>query len=253
MNKKFIKFFVLSASLFFSFSLFDQSASAMTNEIQENVTQPTTVQSEAEKEQVNKKLELVDQYIKSKPKNLSRSYGSNVTVLFATCVQKYGTYCGPGAAYNATNAANSQDVFAKSLQTGPNGTAFPGNWAGTLNAWRPGNDYKCLSVPGGRYDTIFNWKKKLLDCIIYTIDNSYPVVADCHITTNSNTRIHPGYSYARDTWHYVTVGGYNDYANSDNSKILISDSHPSTSTIPRTYWTSLPKLAYATIDRGIVW
>ncbi len=251
MNKKSIKLLILSATLIFSFSLFTTpSVKAADNEIKENVVQPTTIQSETEIKQAEEKLKLVDSYVKSKAKHQTRSYGSSATASFATCVQNYGNYCGPATAFNATNAANSQEVFARALKTDENGTPFPGTWAEMLNAWRPGNGYQGFWA--NRYGSLSNWRTKLKDCIIYTIDKGYPVVADCHIT-DSSSRLHPGYSYATDSWHYVTVGGYDDYPNTIPAQVLISDSHPNTATIPRTYWTSLDKLASATMVRGIIW
>lgn len=69
-----------------------------------------------------------------------------------------------------------------------------------------------------------DWRNTVKNSIIYTIDKGAPVVADCHITNSSN-RLHPAYSYATNTYHYVGVVGYDDRPNIIPAEVLIVDSN----------------------------
>ena len=130
-------------------------------------------------------------------------------------------------------------------------TPFPGTWKTTLDTDRPGNNY--TAKKGISYSTLTSWTNELRNSIIYTIDKGYPVIADCLITTDTNTKIHSGYDYqtsSKSTYHYVVVVGYDDTVSP--MKLKIVDSHPFTS-IPTTYWTTVSKLGAATKSLGIMW
>lgn len=177
------------------------------------------------------------------------SYGDvRMISSYCTALQEVWNWCGPGAAYNAVNGVRSQAFLASSLGVGPSGgTPFPGNWTATLNEWRHGNNY---TVTQASSYSSSDWRSKLKDSIIYTIDKGYPVIADCYINNDSN-RIHSAYWYATDTYHYVVVVGYDDLPSTIPAKVCIVDSNQR---IPdRIYWTTLDKLSAATKPLGIVW
>ena len=223
--------------------------------IEQESLQELTKQSEKDRLAAESKMKLTDEYAKTKKKQekksvVLRSAGSSKTISrYATEEQQESNWCGPAAAYNATNGAHTQMQYASDLLTKMYGwTPFPGTWKGVLNTDRPGNNYE--AIKGANYSDLVDWTNKLRNSIIYTIDKGYPVIADCHITSDTSTRIHSGYSYATDTKHYVVVIGYNDTVSP--MKVRIVDSHTSDD-IPATYWTTVDKLGAATKDFGIVW
>ncbi|WP_294156112.1 C39 family peptidase [uncultured Clostridium sp.] len=151
------------------------------------------------------------------------------------------------------NSVNKEEsLIATDLLTNMYGsTPFPGTWKTTLDTDRPGNNY--TAKKGISYSTLTSWTNELRNSIIYTIDKGYPVIADCLITTDTNTKIHSGYDYqtsSKSTYHYVVVVGYDDTVSP--MKLKIVDSHPFTS-IPTTYWTTVSKLGAATKSLGIMW
>lgn len=231
---------------------------------QENV-QAVTELSAKERLEAEAKIKLADEYIKTKTKPTTLSnktsttgtyatlattgYGyANTLSNYATVKQQQGNWCGPAAAYNATNGRRTQTAYATDLLTNMYGsTPFPGTWAYVLNTDKPGNNYSAIWA-----HDYSDWRSRLKNSIIYTIDKGYPVIADCHITTDTNTRIHSGYSYATDTKHFVVVVGYDDRPATNPAEVLIVDSNTKT-TIPVQFWTTLDKLKAATQDYGIIW
>lgn len=211
---------------------------------EQSISEPT----EEEKVASEAKIKLADEYSKNKSK--LRGYGSLVTLptsLYQTSVQQNWNWCGPAAAYNAMNGKRTQTQYSYDLLTDGNGTRFPGTWKYVLDTDRPGNNYTATWGSGYSYS---DWKAKLKNSIIYTIDQRYPVVADCRITSNSSTWLHPGYSYATNTYHYVAVVGYDDQITP--AEALIVDSNTAQS-LPIKYWTTIDKLASATNELGIMW
>ncbi|MGN0144928.1 MAG: C39 family peptidase [Clostridium sp.] len=222
------------------------SAYADTNETPAFSNPPEIVElSDEEQRENDEKLKLAEEY--AIRKELTRGYGSRKVVPMSPVAQEKGYWCGPAAAYCATRGANSQANFATLLGTTKNGTNFSSAWKTVLNNFLPGNNYTLMSA-----SNYSNWRSKLKDSIIYTIDKGYPVIADCHITSNSDTWLCNGYSYATNTWHYVTVAGYDDLPNTNPAQVYIGDSNTA-SGISRRYWTSLDKLKAATSDMGIIW
>lgn len=232
------------------------------NVVQADTTETPSYQSEEqiktklteeEKRANEEKLKLAEEYYKAKIEGNNEgtnilSEGDSKSVTFKPVAQEKGYYCGPATAYSVTNGATSQSNFAKELGTETSQqTYFPGKWTATLNKYKPGNNYTASWA-----SSYSDWRKKLKQSIIFTIDNGYPIVADCHITSDSSTWLSDGYKYATDTYHYVTVGGYNDYENTIPAKVLIGDSNTH-SGIDRKYWTTLDKITSATKDYGIIW
>lgn len=232
------------------------SVNTINNQIQnsnyEETTQLITEQTQEEILEGQNKMKLAEEY--STQKKLSKNYGTLKTLSsYKTAVQEQGHWCGPAAAYNATNAAANQLGFANFLGTSKtNGTPFPGSWASTLNFTKPGNNY--VAIKASDYS---DWRAKLKDAIIYTIDKGYAVIADCLIKSNdSSTWIHSNYSYVGnrgyDCYHYVAVVGYDDNPNTIPAEVLIVDSNTN-QTLPIKYWTTVDKLKAATESLGIVW
>ena len=243
---------VLSGIIFTGTSQTVQADTTETPSYQ-SVEQEKTTSTKKEKNSNEKKLKLAEDYYKTKSKSKSgaialRDYGETNTVSFKPVAQQKGYYCGPATAYSVTNGAASQDTFANELGTNKsNQTPFPGTWTATLNKYRPGNNYTVA-----RASSYSDWRDKLKRCIIFTIDNGYPIAADCHITTDSDTWLSSGYDYAQSTYHYVTVGGYDDNEDTVPAEVLIGDSNTHAG-ISRRYWTTLDKLTAATEDFGIIW
>ena len=209
--------------------------------------QVITELTEEERLAGEEKLKLAEEYAKNRSK--LKSYGSIKTLTrYQTVVQQQGNWCGPASAYNATNGVRTQMAYAQDLLTNMYGsTPFPGTWAYVLNTDKPGNNY--TAIWASNYS---DWRAKLKDAIIYTIDKGYPVIADCRITTDTSTHLHSGYSYATNTYHYVAVVGYDDRPDIIPAEVLVVDSntHPN---LPIKYWTTVDKLKEATRELGIVW
>lgn len=214
------------------------------NEMNEQVITELT---DGERLAGEEKLRLAEEYVKSKSR--LRGYGSIKTLYnYQAVVQQQGNWCGPAAAYNATNGIRTQQAYAQDLLTNMYGsTPFPGTWTYVMNTDKPGNNYAAIWA-----SSYSDWRSKLKDAIIYTIDKGYPVIADCRITTDTSTHLHPGYSYATNTYHYVAVVGYDDRPDIIPAEVLIVDSntHPN---LPIKYWTTVDKLKEATRELGIVW
>lgn len=247
MNKKILGSMLLT-SLVINFVGLNNTISVKAVEIPNEVkVQEITSQTEEEKEASKQKGEEAESYVNRK--KMLRSYDSRKIVSrYGTGVQERWNWCGPATAYNIIQKGN-QANSARQLGTPRNsGTPFPGNWTVHLNLNRPGNNYQAMWA-----HDYTDWRSKLKNCIIYTVDKGHPLVADCHITADKSTQIHKNYSYATNTWHYVAIVGYDDLPNTIPAKVLISDTHPNTKEIPRVYWTTLDKVTKATLERGIIW
>lgn len=230
-----------------------KAASINTSSNNQESLQGLTEQSEADRLAAESKVKLSEEYVKTKKhksKNMLDSAGASKTISkYATEEQQQAPWRDPAAAYNASAGAHTQMQYASDLLTNMYGwTPFPGTWKGVMNTDRPGNNYEALK--GANYSDIVDWTNKVRNSIIHTIDKGYPVIADCNITTDTNTRIHSGYSYATNTKHYVVVIGYNDSVSP--MKVRIVDSHTSDE-IPAVYWTTVDKLSAATKPFGIIW
>lgn len=247
MKKKILRLIFL-ISLSINFVVVNNEINTNAIEVPNEVkVQETTIQTEEEKESSKQKVAEAEKYIKRK--SMLRSYGSRKIVSkYGTGVQEKWNWCGPATAYNIIQKGNQANSARQLATPKDSGTPFPGNWAVHLNLNRPGNNYQAMWAHDYK-----DWRSKIKNCIIYTVDKGYPLVADCHITADKSTQIHKNYSYATDTWHYVSIVGYDDLPNTIPAKVLISDPHPDTGKIPRVYWTTLDKVTKATLDRGIVW
>ncbi|WP_418223243.1 C39 family peptidase [Clostridium isatidis] len=209
-----------------------------------NISEPTEEEIAASEE----KIKLAEEYENNKITPFGYGYLVTLpTTKYKTAVQQRWNWCGPAAAYNAMNGKRTQTQYSYDLVTGDNGTNFPGTWKYVLDTDRPGNNYTATWGSGYSYS---DWKAKLKNSIIYTIDRGYPVIADTNITSNSSTWLHPGYSYATNTYHYVAVVGYDDQITVPEA--LIVDSNTASS-LPIKYWTTIDKLASATKNLGIMW
>jgi|GEM_PF-3847952 len=222
----------------------DENIQTNSREMNEQVITQLT---EEERLAGEEKLKLAEEYAKSKMR--LRGYGSIRTLSnYQTAVQQQWNWCGPAAAYNATNGVRTQQAYAQDLLTNMyDSTPFPGTWAYVLNTDKPGNNYTAIWA-----SSYSDWRAKLKDAIIYTIDNGYPVIADCRITSDPATHLHPGYSYATNTYHYVAVVGYDDRPDIIPAEVLIVDSNTAQS-LPIKYWTTVDKLKAATQELGIIW
>ncbi|ELC8333234.1 C39 family peptidase [Clostridium perfringens] len=219
----------------------------------ENLITPET---EEEILGTKEKLNDMEKYIKAK--SMLKSYdGKKVLRNYRIMRQKNGPYCGPTAAYNASNGKFSVETFAKMLNTRfpKGGTSFPGKWVYTMNeATDHGNNYQILR---GKNYGFTDWRAKIKNSVIYTIDKGYPLIADCYIKKERD-RLHPNYSYATDTTHYVAIVGYDDLPQTVPAKVLIIDSNSRKNSnggflIPGEYWSELNNVTYATKEFGIVW
>lgn len=214
-------------------------------DIEQMIEKPTEEDLIANEE----KMKLAEEYIQNKKK--ARGYGYLVTLAngsYQTAIQQQGYWCGPAAAYNATNGKRTQSQYAMDFATSESvGTRFNNTWKYVMDTDRPGNNY---TLSWGSNYSYADWKAHLKNSIIYTIDKRYPVIADTYITSDSSTWLHSGYDYATSTYHYVVVVGYDDSITA--AEALIVDSNPR-SGIPVKYWTTIDKLAKASQTFGIVW
>lgn len=249
MEKNFIKTILCSTIIIsaLGWSIQVEAVENTTKDFTEVTEQVITELTEEERLAGEEKLKLAEEYVKNKSR--LRGYGSVKTLSsYKAVVQQQGNWCGPAAAYNATNGVRTQMAYAQDLLTNMYGdTPFPGTWASVMNTDKPGNNYAAIWA-----SSFSDWRSKLKDAIIYTIDKGYPVIADCRITTDKSTHLHPGYEYATNTYHYVAVLGYDDRPSVVPADVFIVDSntHPN---LPIAYWTTIDKLKEATRELGIVW
>ncbi|MBO3399101.1 C39 family peptidase [Clostridium perfringens] len=215
---------------------------------------------ETEEEILGTEDKLIDmeEYIENR--NKMRAYGGKkVLKNYRIMRQKDGPYCGPTAAYNVTNGRFSVETFAQLLHTKlpTGGTNFPGYWVSAMNkATNNGNNYQILRGTNYSYT---DWRAKIKNASIYTIDKGYPLIADCLIKrSDPRTKLHPNYGYRDETFHYVGIVGYDDLPQTVPAKVLIIDSNSRKNSnggflIPGEYWSELNSVTYATKGHGIVW
>lgn len=230
-------------------------ATITTSSKQESELEIIEQQTEEERLASQAKMKLANKYALKKSSQISSgeislvNYGSYETLSssdYKTAEQLEPHWCGPASAYNASNGYRSQSTYASLLGTDVYGsTPFNKGWVNLLNRDLPGNNYALTWA-----HDYSDWTSELKDSIIYTIDKGYPVIADCLITSDTDTHIHSGYGYATSTKHYVTVVGYDDTVSP--AEVLIVDSHPSDE-IPARYWTTIDQLSAATEGYGIIW
>ncbi|MEQ8199481.1 MAG: C39 family peptidase, partial [Clostridiaceae bacterium] len=216
---------------------------------------------------LDKKMKEAEKYVTNKRKSINsevsaQTYGSSriLSMTFPSYAQQLSTNCGPAAAYNAIKYKNivtvdyqgnplSQTTLGNSTWLNYDGqTTFGSRWPMTMNAWAPGNNYARLSSSG--YSAA-DWRNKLMNCVIWTIDKGYPVIADTKQHTgatsiNLSSKYATDYYNAKDCYHYVVIYGYNDLTKT----LFFSDSHASFNGL---YAISLYDMASLTDDFGIVW
>lgn len=242
-------------------------ASLITNDdLKPHKNEPLTKE---EKVNLEKKVKEAEKYVSNKRQSQNNKiapkiYGSSkkLSTNFPAYAQSKNYYCGPAAAYNAIKFKNivtvddygnslSQSTLAKSawLNTDAIGsTNFDSRWTNTMNAWAPGNNYTRLSSSGY---SLSDWKNKLMNSVIWTIDKGYPVIADTKqhvgpLSVNLSSKYATDYYNNNDCYHYVVIYGYDD----TTKMLYFSDSHSSFNGL---YSITLSDMASLTDDFGIIW
>lgn len=254
------KTFLLGLAVLITCNLSTVVVNAATQGDGDTTSQVITEISDQDKQSSDSKLKLTEEYMNRK--SMLESYGSYKVMTFPTVKQEQSNWCGPGTAYNVikglipSSGVSQYDLY-KALGTGDpgkGGTPFPGSWLSTLKSYAGnGNNYQ--AIMGSSYSTS-DWFSKVKNCVIYTVDKGYPVIADTK-QDPYGVKLHPKYNYidsrganGTSTYHYIAVTGYDDTVRGSDSDIYYSDCHTN---FNGNYWTKLSTLSSVTKSLGILW
>ncbi|WP_243156511.1 C39 family peptidase [Clostridium sp. C8-1-8] len=260
-----MKIFISTMLIFSSINAFSVKAAESSSV---DATSQTIGQlSPKEQALTNEKLKLSEDYYNNKKNNktingmVPMTYNSSKVMYYPYNKQEAGNWCGPAAAYNAITGYKpslvgvaTQYSLSRDLGTGApggNGTPIPGSWSYIMNSYLGGNNYAVIM--GSSYNAT-DWRAKVKNCVIYTVDKGYPVIVDTK-QDPYGIKLYPKYSYIDDrgvngasTFHYITVTGYDDTPGND--RIFYSDSHPD---FNERYWTYTTNVATVSNPMGIIW